>query len=582
MPDNPNKLSQFWQELKRRNVVRVISVYAAVAFVIMELTDMVAPSLGLPGWTMNFIIILLCVGFIIAVILSWIYDIKPEGGLEKTKPVDNVKEEGKQTSSNSWKIASYISFVVIVGLVVFHIVTTSTRSKKISNLEKSIAVLAFSNMSNDPDQEYFSDGISEEILNSLVKVEGIKVVGRTSSFSFKGKDTDIPTIGNKLGVSMVLDGSVRKSEDGVRISAQLINVADGFSIWSEQYDRELKDILSIQEDIATNIVSKLKLTVLRPKGPQQPTDNIEAYNLYLQGRHFWNQGGRDNYDKSIEYYKRALEIDPDYALAYSVMAATYISYATSGYSPRRDVMPQARIAAKKALDIDNTLGEAHAELAWILVFNDWDWHGGEKRFKRALELNPNDARSHSGYAWLLSFVGRHDEAIQESKRAHELDPLSERLWKRLGFTYYCAREYDKAIEEYRNVLEVFSDSRLAHIRIAEALLAKGLLNEAIEECSKIDVENLSVGYIYGIAGKKEKAREILNYYLEESEKRFIWPSSIAFIYIGLGEKDKAFEWLEETYDQHEAFMDLLLVYPKYDSLRSDPRFQDLVDRMNFP
>jgi TolB-like protein/Flp pilus assembly protein TadD len=471
---------------------------------------------------------------------------------------------------------------VIVGLVVFHIVTTSTRSKKISNLEKSIAVLAFSNMSNDPDQEYFSDGISEEILNSLVKVEGIKVVGRTSSFSFKGKDTDIPTIGNELGVSMVLDGSVRKSEDGVRISAQLINVADGFSIWSEQYDRELKDILSIQEDIATNIVSKLKLTVLRPKGPQQPTDNIEAYNLYLQGRHFWNQGGRDNYDKSIEYYKRALEIDPDYALAYSVMAATYISYATSGYSPRRDVMPQARIAAKKALDIDNTLGEAHAELAWILVFNDWDWHGGEKRFKRALELNPNDARSHSGYAWLLSFVGRHDEAIQESKRAHELDPLSERLWKRLGFTYYCAREYDKAIEEYRNVLEVFPDSRLAHIRIAEALLAKGLLNEAIEECSKIDVENLSVGYIYGIAGKKEKAREILNYYLEESEKRFIWPSSIAFIYIGLGEKDKAFEWLEETYDQHEAFMDLLLVYPKYDSLRSDPRFQDLVDRMNFP
>jgi tetratricopeptide (TPR) repeat protein len=266
------------------------------------------------------------------------------------------------------------------------------------------------------------------------------------------------------------------------------------------------------------------------------------------------------------------------------MAATYTSYGWGGgrTTPRSDVLPQAITYAKKALEIDNTLGEAHAELAHALVVYNWDWTGGEKGFKRAIELNPNYAMAHQNYAWLLTFVGRHEEAIQERKRAHELDPLSIDIWSDIGFQYYLARDYDKAIEEYRKILEFYPNDNWSHIGLALVLSAKGLHNEAIEECLKSDFIDWNIGYIYGVAGNKEKAQEILDNYLELSKKEFVAPAYIAFIYIGLGEKDKAFEWLEKTYEQREAWIDLLKVSPRFDSLRSDPRFQDLVERMNFP
>jgi tetratricopeptide (TPR) repeat protein len=250
--------------------------------------------------------------------------------------------------------------------------------------------------------------------------------------------------------------------------------------------------------------------------------------------------------------------------------------------PRSDVLPQAITYAKKALEIDNTLGEAHAELAFARMVYDCDWTAAEKGFERAIELNPNYAMAHDRYAWLLTFVGRHDEAIQESKRAHELDPLSISIWSTIGYMYYFARDYDKAIEEFRKILEFYPNDNLPRTGLALVLSAKGLHNEAIEECLKIDVIDFGIGYIYGVAGKKKEAQEILDHYLELSKKEFVGPAFMAFIYIGLGEKDKAFEWLEKTYEQREAYVDLLKVSPMFDSLRSDPRFQDLVERMNFP
>jgi tetratricopeptide (TPR) repeat protein len=391
-----------------------------------------------------------------------------------------------------------------------------------------------------------------------------------------------------LKVNYLLEGSTQRYEDQVRIRIQLIHSSTDNHIWGDIFEGEWKDIFDIQINVAKQVARELK-TVLSPKEVQRienkSTENIEAYNLYLQGRYFWNQHGRDDLDKSIEYYKRALEIDPNYALAYSGMAATYTSYAWGGYLPRRDVMPQAKTAALKALEIDNTLGEAHAELAWARVVHDWDWTGGEKGFKRALELNSNNARAHNGYAWLLTFVGRLDEAIEESKRAHELDPLHLGMWVHFGWRYYYARDYDRAIEEYRKVIEIFPNDGWVRTHLALALLQKGFHNEAIEEYSKNEFmlrNSWHLGYIYGVAGKKEKALEILNYYLELSKKEFVAPFIIVNIYIGLGEKDKAFEWLEKIYEQREARLDLLQVDPIYDSLRSDPRFQDLVERMNFP
>ena len=476
MPGKPDNPTNFWQELKRRKVIRVITVYAAAAFVILELVSIIEEPLQLPDWTLELVIVLLCIGFIIAVILSWVYDITPEG-IEKTKPVHEITEKVSEKSSQlkAWKFATIISVVVIVGLIIFHTVGERKQAEDSKIFDKSIAVLPFKSLSADPEKQYLADGAMDAILLHLSKIEDLRVMARTSVEQYRETDKTATTICQELDVAYLLEGSFQKYGDQARLIVQLIEPGKEGHIWANDYDRNWEDIFSVQSEVAQEIANELQ-AVITPEVREQidavPTDNLEAYNLYLQGRYLWNQGGRDNLDKSIEYYKRALEIDPNYALANSGMAATFTSYAWGGILPRKDVIPQAKTAAMKALEIDNTLGEAHAELAWARVVHDWDWTGGEKGFKRALELNSNNARAHNGYAWLLSFVGRHDEAIEESKRAHELDPLSVKIWVPLGRRYYYARDYDKAIEEYRKVLEIFPKNRVTHSHLALALSQK--------------------------------------------------------------------------------------------------------------
>ncbi|MCJ7717947.1 MAG: FlgO family outer membrane protein [Anaerolineales bacterium] len=478
-----------------------------------------------------------------------------------------------------------MSVVIIFGLIAFNIFGGRSGARIDESLAKAIAVLPFHNLTGDSNQDFISLGITDEIISHLYKVESFdEVRSYTSVRNYRDPERNITEIAEELEVNYILEGTYKRMGDELKITAQLIEPKSDDHIWLQDYKLPYNEIIGIPGEIALQIADHLKVFIKseeKERIENEPTANIEAYNLYLQGRYLRNQGGKDNFDKSIEYYKRALEIDPNYALAYSGMAATYTSYAWGGTLPRSDFLPQAITYAKKALEIDNTLGEAHAELADALVVNNWDWTGGEKEFKRALELNPNYAMAHNRYAWLLSFVGRLDEAIKESKRAHELDPLSIGIWSTIGNMYYFARDYDRAIEEYRKVLEMYPNSG-AQVSIALALSAKGLHNEAIEECLKIDFKDWNIGYIYGVAGKKKEAQEILDYYLELSKKEFVAPAFIAFIYIGLGEKDKAFEWLEKTYEQREGWVDLLKAAPMYDSLRSDPRFQDLVERMNFP
>jgi len=589
MPGNPNKLPQFWQELKRRKVVRVITVYSAAAFVILELVSIIGEPLKLPEWTLAMVIVLLCIGFIIAVILSWIYDITPEG-IEKTRSAQKISEPApeKPTRLQAWKIATYLSAVIIVALVMLHIISRSRESKNLTELEKSIAVLPFRNDSPDTLNQFFIDGTMESIRNNLSKIDELSVIARTSVEQYRSNARNIILIGKALNVSYILEGSGQKYGNKIRLTVQLINAKNGDHIWSRQYDKEIEDIFSIQSEIAQSVASEIRSSItpeVKQRIEKEPTENIEAYNLYLQGRYFYNMEGKEGLDRSLDFYKRALEIDSNYALAYSGMAATFTALATGGYFPRKEVMHLAKETALKALEIDSKLGEAHAELAWARVINDWEWIEGEKGFKRALELNPNYEGAHTKYSWLLSMVGRHDEAIQECKRAHELDPLSVVSWVSLGRRYYFARDYDRAIEEYHKVLEMFPDSEYVRVHLALALSQKGLHDEAIEVFSKIETItswHWYLGYIYAAAGKKEKALEVLQYYMELSKKQFVWPSNFTFIYAGLNEKDKAFEWLEKTYQEGEAWLDLLQVEPMYDNLRSDPRFQDILDRMNFP
>jgi TolB-like protein/Tfp pilus assembly protein PilF len=595
MPDSPNKLPQFWQELKRRRVIHVIIVYATAAFVIIELVNNVYEPLRLPEWTPTLVIIILLVGFPLAIIFSWIFDVTPEG-IEKTKPAHKLSKEEKPVSSRGWKIATYVSVVIIIGLIGLNLLSNYRTSRNIQKLEKTIAVLPFEIWNSDEEfKHYLGGAIANEINTQLAKINEFHVFSYTSSSKFKGPNKpSIPQIGKELGANFIIEGSVERQNEDVSIQVQVIQANIDAHIWAHEFKDKWENIFSIRAEIAVRIAEELKIVLSKEEVERieiVPTENTEAYNLYLQGRHFWIQEGRDNLDKSIAYYKRALEIDPNFALAYVGMAITYTSYGWYGYLPKRDVIPLAKEAAMKALEIDNTLGEAHTELAFAQLIFDWDWPGSEKEFKRALELNPNNARAHNLYAWLLTVVGRLDEAIEQSKRAHELDPLSLEIWVELGRRYYYARDYDKAIEEYRKVLELFPNNKFSSVswyarsHLALALSQKGMHNEAIEEYSKTDYEHTwycFLGYAYGVTGKRDNALEILNHYLDLSKKEFVWNANVAIIYIGLGKKDKAFEWLDKAYEQHEAWMILLKVDPIFDSLRSDPRFQDLVDRMNFP
>ena len=585
MPENAGNPLSFWQELKRRKVVRVIIVYAAASYVILELVSIVAEPFGLPEWTLKFVFVVLCVGFIISIILSWIYDITPEG-IEKTKSVKDVSGEDKPVTSNSWKIASYISFIVIVALLILNIIPRTKLSDKRTTIEKSIAILPFRNDSPDTANEFFINGIMESILDNLCKIEDLRVIARTSVEQYRDKPMHVADIADELNVSYILEGSGQRHENQIRLTVQLIDAVNDNHIWSKQYDRDVEDVFSIQSEIAQSVAGEIRAVVtpeVKLRIEKEPTGNMEAYNLYLQGRHHnirWQE--KESIDQSIQFYQRALDADPDFALAYSALAASYSAYAYHGILPRSEVMNLAKEAARKALSIDNTLGEAHAELAWTRIYQDFNWKEGEKGLQLALELNPNYATAHRNYSWLLTFIGRHEESIAEAKRAMELDPLSFAFWSWLARAYLYARDYDRAIAESQKFLRNYPDFDFDRSWLSLAYLSKGMNQEALSEISKVKGLQWIDGYIYGIAGETEKAKEVLDYYLERSKTEFVKPTDFTVIYTGLGEYDKALEYLEQAYETREGWLVLMQVEPLYDSLRKEPRFQDLIERMNFP
>ena len=562
------------------------AVYAGAAFVILELVSIVQEPLNLPEWTLLMIIVLLSIGFVVSIVLSWIYEFNPEGGLEKTNPAHKVKYEGKRVVSFTWKIASYFSFIVIVALILFNVISARDTSGEVLDIEKSIVVLPLQNMSDNTEFSYLGDALTEEIIMQLYKIRNFDVQSLTTSMYYKNTDKTSDIIGKELDVNYILGGSAQRYEDHVRIRVWLIHASSDDQIWGDIYKGEWKDIFYIQEDMAKKVAEELK-TVLSLEEVERiernPTDNLEAYSMFLKARYSWHTYDKNALDISLDYYLRAVELDPDFAPAYAGLAITYETYAGFGYSPPKVAIPKAREAAMKALELDSSLVEAHAALAWIKL-NDWDLTESELGFKRAIELNPNYAFAHYGYSWYLTYIGQLDDAIEQNKRALELDPLDINSRVSLGRRYYYKRDYDMAIEEYRNILESFPDSWITNIMLALVLSQKGLHDEAIEKFSRIEINPSNhwyLGFIYGQAGKRSKASEILDQYLELSKNEYVPPMNIAFIYIGLGEIDEAFKWLQKSYEQIDGWYHLLQVEPMYDDLRSDPRFQDLVDRMNF-
>ncbi len=473
--------------------------------------------------------------------------------------------------------------------------STMTMSRHASGVqasptEKSIAVLPFTNMSVDTENEYFSDGITEEIITALANLKELRVVARTSAFSFKGKDEDVRVVGEKLNVSKILEGSVRKAGNRVRITAQLVNVTDGFHLWTETYDRELTDVFEIQDDIARAIVSALipKLAD-REQEPlvKRHTENREAYHLYLKGRYCWNKRTEEGLRQSVEYLKQAVAEDPNFALALAGLADSYATLGIYGALPPNEVMLLAKAAAERALDLDGVRAEAFASLGCVRSLYDWDWVAAESDFKRAIEINPQYPAAHHWYAMNhLTPLGRFDEARTELRRARELDPLSSIVNSSVGLLYYFERHYDPAIEEYRNVLEIDANFGIAYYFLGQAYEQKSMYEEAIAAFQKaISLTSNSpetvaaLGHAYARAGNRDEAQELLQKLMARSDHRYVSPALIAQIYVGLGEQDLAFEWLQRAYDQRSTELAWLRVRPVFDSLRSESRFAELLTRI---
>ena len=468
---------------------------------------------------------------------------------------------------------------------------TKSRQVPKEKCPPSVAVLPFVNVSPEKENEYFSDGMTEEIIDALTKVEGLRVVSRTSVFAFKGKDQDIRKIGEQLNVSHVVEGSVRKAGNRVRITAQLINIADGYHLWSERFDREMEDVFTIQEEIAHMIVNALKIKLVRKAETplvERSTENIKAYNLFLKGRYCWNKRTEAALKQCVNHFEQAIEIDPDYMLAYCGLADAYalLGIAEYGALPPMEVMPKAKAAAVKALEIDNTLAEAQTTVAHVKAFFDWDFTGADKEFNRAIELNPNYPFSHHWYALYLSAMERHDEAIAEEKRAQELEPLSLIINKNVGTIFYYARKYEQAIEQYKKALELDPDFARTHFFLGLAYISNSMFEEAIAEIKKaitFSGENTVMlallASAIAMSGKKDEATKILKDLKKRLKRGYVPSFNLAILYMGLDEKASAFEWLEKAYQERSSWLVSLKVEPILDGLRSDPRFTALLKKV---
>jgi serine/threonine protein kinase len=467
------------------------------------------------------------------------------------------------------------------------VATTASRSQQPSKTIDSLAVLPFVNLSGDPEMEYLSDGITDTLINSLSELRKLRVVPRSLTFRYKGKEVDPQRAGTELNARAVLTGRVMQRGDTLLIGAELMDVAKLSQLWGAQYNRKMADIFALQEEIAREISEKLRLQLTgdeKKRLTKRTTGNKEAYQLYLKGRYWWGKRTPQGFSKAIEYFQQAIAIDPMYALAYSGLADCYSFLPTFAFVPPKEAYPKAKEAALKALEIDDTLAEAHISLARVKANQDWDWSGGEREFQQAIALNPDHAMAHLSYGMTLLSTGRFEESIRECKRAVELDPFAPHTNWILGVVYYVARQYDRAIDQCRKTLELDSNFFVAHTSLGSAYVQKSMYKEGIAELEKavaIFPGNISLaflGYGYAAAGRGLEAQKVLDQLNEISKEKYVPAYHRAIIYVGLEEKDKAFEWLEKGYEEH--FIIAIKVDPVFDPLRSDPRFADLLRRMN--
>jgi DNA-binding winged helix-turn-helix (wHTH) protein/TolB-like protein/Tfp pilus assembly protein PilF len=531
----------------------------------------------------------------------FVADVK-EVGAEKAPelPVEQeemlVREPSRAAAvAPVWKKVrlTFLAVVVLVMLTViasYHLwqrrqITSAPSTPTAASHIQSIAVLPFKPLVAVSRDESLEMGMADTLITRLSNIRQVIVRPSTAVRKYTGLEQDAVAAGREQRVDAVLDGSIQKSGDKIRVTVQLLNVRDGSMLWGFQCEEQWTDIFAVQDLVAERVAKALMLKLTgeeRELLTKHYTANTEAYQLYLRGRYFLNKSTEEDFRRSIEYFQQALEKDPNYALAYAGLADCYAQLGNYGLIPMKESHPRAREAATRALEIDDKLGEAHASLAFILTNYYWDWAEAEKRFKRAIELNPNYAMAHSWYSQYLSFMGRSDEAIREANRAQEIDPLSLFINSTIGFVLYLARQYDQAIAAAQKTLELDPNFAVAHMIIGLSYVQKKMYEESISELQKAKHNPDSralLGYAYAVAGKRSEARKILDELDQLSKQKYVASAPVGIIYIGLGEKDQVLQWLEKAYDERLWEVGMLKVAPVFDPLRSDPRFEVLLRRV---
>jgi len=455
----------------------------------------------------------------------------------------------------------------------------------------SIAVLPFENISGDPDLDYLSDGITENIIDKLAQLPSIKkVIARSSVFRYKGKEINPQVIGHDLGVEAVLISKMYQRADELSLTVELVNTSDNSRIWGKQYKKKISDIFAIQEDITDSIADNLRLKLTGEeieRLTKRFTQDTGAYKKYLQGRFFLNRRTEEGIEMAIKYFKQAIDIDPNYAMAYAGIADSYSLIGTYSYLRPHEAYPLAKKAALQALEIDNTISEVHTSLAAIFRYYDWDWKEAEKKFKRALELNPNNATAHHWYAFYLTIFARFDEAIKEIKRAQELDPLSSIINTDIGMILYYARQFDEAKEQCFKTLEIDPNFWKVYLCLGMVYIQKELYKEAIVELEKaikinpFDQRSLAyLGYAWGMLGRKDQTLKVLDELLKQAKEKYVCAVDIATLYISIEEEEEAIAWLEKAYEEHEPLFTFARVRPTFDALRSNTKFKELLEKID--
>jgi TolB-like protein len=578
-------LKNFFAELKRRNVYKVAIAYAVVAWLLMQVATQVFPFLEIPNWAIRLVIMLIVIGFPIALVIAWAFELTPEG-LRRTEFADELPTRGPR--NRAWVYVVVIAGAISVGVFFLGRYTSSRQSAELP--AKSIAVLPFDNQNRDPGTDYLSDGIPESIINSLSQLSQLKVMARSTVFQYKGKEVDPRKVGHDLGVRAVLMGRLIQQGDNLTVRTELVNVLDGTELWGQQYNRKLADVFAVQEEIAKEISEKLRLKLSGSEKQQlakRPTENLKAFQYYMQGRSVSQTNTREDMLAATRYYEKALEEDRNYALAYAGLANAYVGLGGLGYIAPIEGRRKAEEAAHKALALDENLAEAHAAAGFSdTAFAPYNFSQGDRELRRAIELSPSLALPHLFLGISLARQGRMDEAFEECLKARELDPLSSIIARNVASPYYLKRDYAHALELMNQANELgpafttsweiglYIQDKAANETLAELEKAKG-------ERKNDPILIYDTGMVHAAQGKRAEALEVIKELEEISGANLDQAVWIAKIYATLNDKQLALTWLERglaTGSIGSFYKD----DPVWDPIRSDPRFTDLLQRMGIP